>query len=77
MVLGVEVTEAEKAFLEEYTRKLLVGWCAHQLEHDAFPMFANDPYITLAVDKGWISNKAGKFRVLAKGFSAAASYLRR
>jgi hypothetical protein len=72
------MTEAEKNFLEEYTRKCLVGWCASQLEHKTLDQLdIHEPYLSAAVDKGWISEKDGKFRVLAKGFNAAASYLRR
>lgn len=73
-------TGAESDFIEEKARELLVGWADHQIRFKALdsnaPMVV-EPYLSAAVDKGWVSVKGDVPKVLAKGFAAAASYLRR
>jgi|APGre2960657423_1045063.scaffolds.fasta_scaffold168205_2 hypothetical protein len=74
------MTEAEKDFIEERARELLVGWADYQVRFGALvpatPMLI-EPYKAAAAEKGWISLKGDTPKVLAKGFSAAAAYLRR
>jgi hypothetical protein len=70
------MTAAEEKFLHEFTRQCLVGWADHQLRLGTFPIgAAQEPYLTHAKEKGWIS-KDGT-RVLASGFTAAAGMLKR
>lgn len=72
------MTQAESDFIEEYTRSLLVGWadrCVRGLALD-FNEDAEGPYVQCALDKGWLT-KAKPPRVSAKGFTAAASFLKR
>jgi hypothetical protein len=72
------MTQAESDFVEEYTRSLLVGWadrCVRDLAID-FDADTNSPYVKCALDKGWLT-KAKPPRVSAKGFTAAASFLKR
>jgi hypothetical protein len=74
------MTEAEKDFLDEYTRRLLLKWADRTLRTgnlgDVGEEAANEPYFSYAIDKGWIG-KASPRRLTAKGFSVAASFLRR
>jgi hypothetical protein len=75
----LKVSGAQDDFIEEKARNLLVDWADHQVRHgtlDGAPMFV-DPYVTTAVGKGWLSVKGTGPKVLAKGFAAAAAYLRR
>lgn len=76
------MTGSESDFVEEKARELLVGWADHQvrfggLEHVPASLLMVDPYLTAAVGKGWVSVKGDVPKVLAKGFAAAAAYLRR
>lgn len=75
-----KVTGSQEDFVEEKARELLVGWADHQVRFgslsSATPMLV-EPYMSAAVGKGWVSVKGDGPRVLAKGFAAAAAYLRR
>jgi hypothetical protein len=78
--MAEKMTESEMDFVEERARELLVGWADHQVRFgslEARPATLVDPYLTAAVGKGWLSVKGDHPRVLAKGFAAAAAYLRR
>jgi len=82
-------TQAEKNFIDQYTRKILIDWAHHQItsprEEDEFPplercspqpcAYGYDLYVDYAISKGWLS-KDGK-RVLAKGFTTACSAVKR
>jgi hypothetical protein len=79
-------TQAEKSFIDQYTRKLLVYWAHHQISSPELPellepcpafqcAYGHQVYVDYAVSKGWLS-KDGK-RVLAKGFSTASSAVKR
>jgi len=72
------MTEAEKDFLDEYTRRLLVRWADHSLRTGSVGDVReeDEPYFSHAIDKGWVG-KASPRRLTAKGFSVAASFLRR
>jgi hypothetical protein len=72
------MTEAEKDFLDEYTRRLLVRWADRSLRTGSVGDIQeeDEPYFSYAIDKGWIG-KASPRRLTAKGFSVAASFLRR
>ncbi|NBR67682.1 MAG: hypothetical protein EBT79_10500 [Actinobacteria bacterium] len=78
--MAEKMTESEMDFVEERARELLVGWADHQVRFGALnattPLLV-DPYLTAAVSKGWVSVKGEHPKVLAKGFAAAAAYLRR
>lgn len=79
------MTKAEQTFIEQYTKSLLIDWAHHQVTSPETPEFLercnnacaydHQVYIDFAVRKGWVS-KDGK-RVLAKGFTAATSALKR
>jgi hypothetical protein len=75
-----KVTGSQEDFVEEKARELLVGWADHQVRLGSLslttPMLV-EPYLSAAVGKGWLSVKGGTPKVLAKGFAAAAAYLRR
>lgn len=74
-------TGAETEFIEEMTRSNLVQWADHQIRfgvgENAPPIPVTEPYLSMAVEKGWVSVKGERPKVLAKGFAAAAAYLRR
>ena len=79
------MTKAEQNFIENYTKRLLIDWAHHQVTSPEIPEFLercgntcaynHQKYIDFAIYKGWVS-KDGK-RVLAKGFTAAVSALKR
>lgn len=76
------MTGSESDFVEEKARELLVGWADHQirfgnLSRPPQALMMVDPYLSAAVGKGWVSAKGDSPKVLAKGFAAAAAYLRR
>ena len=75
-----KVTGSQEDFVEEKARELLVGWADHQIRFGSLtpttPMLV-EPYLSAAVGKGWVSVKGDAPKVLAKGFAAAAAYLRR
>lgn len=72
------MTQAESDFVEEYTRSLLVGWADRSVQGLALEFDADtgSPYVKCALDKGWLT-KSTPPRVSAKGFTAAASFLKR
>jgi hypothetical protein len=87
-----KVTGSQEDFIEEKARELLVGWADYQVRFGSLvqsvadvtgnmatrtaPMLV-EPYLSAAVGQGWLSVKGDAPKVLAKGFSAAAAYLRR
>jgi len=75
-----KVTGSQEDFVEERARELLVGWADHQVRFGSLsvpPDTMVEPYLSAAVGKGWLSIKGDHAKVLAKGFAAAAAYLRR
>jgi len=78
--MAEKMTESELDFVEERARELLVGWADHQVRFGSLnattPLLV-EPYLAAAVAKGWVSVKGEHPKVLAKGFAAAAAYLRR
>lgn len=75
---------ARNEFIHEYTRNLLIRWANHCVLHSTLP---TDPasqtslemhqiYIEYAQSKGWLSSRT-PLTVLAKGFTTAASQLKR
>jgi len=73
------MTKAEQDFINEYTRRLLVGWANVCIQRGDLPEQFNDSegiYVQHALDKGWLTKTTPR-RLTAKGFSTAASYLRR
>jgi hypothetical protein len=78
-----ERTKAEEAFIDQYTRKLMVEWAKQSLAFGS----VNEPttadlksgmmvYFDFALSKGWLS-KREPHRLTAKGFGVAASFLKR
>ena len=79
-------SKGEQKFIEQMTRKKLVEWCDKIISKpfdtpDGFLWLdPQDPYVQYALQKKWISNRkgeAGWFRVLATGWTTAASFLKR
>lgn len=70
------MTQAESDFVEEYARSLLVGWADECVRGLVLALDEGNPYVKCALDKGWLT-KAKPPRVSAKGFTAAASFLKR
>ena len=79
------MSKAAATFIDQYTRRLLIDWAHHQVTSPEPPEFlercgntcaySHQVYIEHAINKGWVS-KDGK-RVLAKGFTVAASAIKR
>lgn len=72
-------TSAEVDFIEETARQMLAeDWARHQVVHGSLDgVSLQQPFCDAAVEKGWVSLKGQHPKVLAKGFSAAAAFLRR
>jgi hypothetical protein len=68
-------SKAEEDFINELTRMALVHWADEQIRTGSMPATAQEPYLSYARQKGWVSKK--ELKVLAGGFKTAASYLRR
>lgn len=71
------MTKAEEDFMDEYVRSMLPAWGDASMrlgDMDSLPIDAL--YIERALANGWITTKLPR-RLTAKGFSAAASFLRR
>lgn len=80
-----ERSAGEQEYIVEQTRAHLVGWAdwcvrggeLHDvLAEDAIPTGWVEPYRSTAVEKGWLT-KSEPRRLTAKGFKAAAAFLRR
>ena len=76
-------TKSEEAFIDQYTRKMMVEWAKQSIAFGAI----NEPtpadinsgltiYFDLALAKGWVSKRT-PHRLTAKGFQVAASFLKR
>lgn len=79
-----QYTVAQQAFIQQRAHQMLVDWCDHLTTSDningLISLNQTDPYVRYARDRKspWISEKApGQFRMLAAGWSAAASFLKR
>lgn len=82
------MTQGEEDFVEQYARVLLVEWCCQQLTtgHITSTRCADGPdprseavaklCLDFALTKGWVGKSEPK-KVLAKGFSTAAAFLKR
>ena len=75
-----QLSKAEVKFVDQHTRKLLVGWADHQVRHREAAQTVTQfvvptVYLEYAQKKGWVSKKNNL--VLAVGFSTAAAFLRR
>jgi hypothetical protein len=72
------MTKSEEAFVDQMTRKMLVGWCQYYIETGMLPSDL-DPnksvFVKHAIDKGWLASSL--LKVLSKGFDTAAAFLRR
>lgn len=81
------MTAAESDFIEQYARTHLLEWCCQTMVHQhikdvqaagttAAQRTVADQCLAFAQEKGWVS-KSTPPRVLAKGFSTAAAFLKR
>lgn len=74
-----ERSKGEMAFIDQMTRKLLVGWAHHMVQHPEGSLPLNNvaiPYQSHALKKGWLT-KREPHKLTAKGFQTAASFLKR
>lgn len=74
-----ERTKGEQAFIEQYTRSLLVSWansCIMVGGIPDVPGIRGTPYFAYAESKGWVT-KGEPRRLTASGFTAAAGFLKR
>jgi hypothetical protein len=75
------MTKGEQAFLDQYTRKLMVELCLSQMVYeDPFkgverPLPRQNPFFDYAVAKKWLS--ADRTKVLSGGWMTAARFLKR
>lgn len=72
------MSQAVSKFIDQYTRSLLVEWAAFQVTEGYLPSLTTPnkkPFVDFAVEKGWISKD--RSRMLASGFTTAASFLKR
>jgi len=77
-------TKAQQAFIQQRAQQLLVEWCDKLMnsgDHTrTIRLNRDNPYVNYALTRKspWLSDKGeGQFRVLATGWSAAASFLKR
>ena len=80
--------QSEEDFIEQYARVLLVQWCLSTIDAGyivSASSLGNGEHATVkitnlcvehAVTKGWVGKSEPK-KVLAKGFSTAAAFLKR
>jgi len=74
-----ERSKGEQNFIEQMSRKLLVGWAHHMVQHPDGVVPLKDvaiAYQSHALSKGWLT-KREPHRLTAKGFQTAASFLKR
>jgi len=64
------------AFIDQMTRKLIVGWADHQVQHGCIPENIPKAYFKHALAKGWISKK-DHTKLNALGWKTAVSFLKR
>ena len=75
-----DLNKGQLAFLDQRVRKLLVGWCTRALTNKELDPFefeqeASNVWIDYAQQKGFVS--ADRTKILAKGWQAATSFLKR
>ena len=71
-----DLSKSERAFLDQWVRKVLVDWCAHQVKFGGLPSEGvSEQDRDYARAKGWLT-KDGE-RVTAKGCTTATSFLKR
>ena len=76
------MTKAEEAFVDQYTRRLMVDLCHNQMTSGSPFRFEGEerkpeyePYIAHAISKKWLS--ADGKRVLSQGWMTAMRFLKR
>lgn len=67
---------AETDFIDEMTRTMLVKWADQLVREGAISPEPSGVYGEHALGKGWLGAKTPR-RLTAKGWSTAASFLRR
>lgn len=75
-------TKGQQEFIEQYARKELVRWCHTVItsgEEEFFGLDANNPYVQHALNRKspWLSKKGTRYKILAAGWAAATSFLKR
>jgi hypothetical protein len=68
---------AESTFVDQFVRRLLVGWAEHAIVHGSIPVVEHShvQFLTYASDKGWITKREPK-TLTAKGWNTAASFMK-
>lgn len=69
------MTKAQEQFLDQYTRKLMVGICKTSMVEEDLPGGIEKVFLDYAISKKWIS--ADGTRVLSAGWATAARFLKR
>lgn len=75
-----ERSAAEQEFIDQYTRKLMVEWCAATAATGMSPTAARiqpelDPFVQHAITKTWLAKDGS--RILTNGWLTAARFLKR
>lgn len=65
----------EQVFIDQMTRKKMVEWCDHEVQHPDEKDLFEPPYRDYAISKGWLSKDGTK--ILAAGWQTAARFLKR
>ncbi len=68
---------AETVFVDQFVRKLLVGWAEHAIVYGFIPVVDHNhtKFLAYASEKGWITKREPK-TLTAKGWNAAASFMK-
>jgi len=71
-------TKGELAFIDQYTRKLLVKWADICIVKGDLTSAGETPavYLEHALEKGWLTKRTPR-TLTAKGWSTAAAFLKR
>jgi hypothetical protein len=71
-------SQGELAFIDQMTRKMLVDWAGWCIKHPdrPLPLAEVSVYVEQALRKGWLTKKS-PYRLTSKGWSTAASFLKR
>jgi len=83
----MSLSKTETDFIEQYARVHLVEWCCQTIEHGSIVEVGAvgetkaqkniaSKCLDFAIEKGWVGKSDPK-KVLAKGFSTGAAFLKR
>jgi len=75
-----DLSAAQRKFLNEYVRTLLVQWAAYEVEngspHPSLNEHTPSIFVRFALEKGWVTKRSPR-RLSAGGWGTAASFLKR